>query len=286
MSDAAARLKARRNAATQEKEAKVFGGRDPFLNGGLSDVSPNRYLVRIIEGNIFETKAKDLSSKISCEIVAVLANGYDPAHKFDEKARYGEPNPAGERVCLIAGQKLADEMTLKNVKEMVAAIRGIDGRKLSGLASSFIVYDKETCDLVLTAKANGDTSELSAFPALSYATLFAAEGELPDPATASEDDVQAAAIEAGILPKKASLNERAEFLSQVGDLCQILPTGLEYGERWANSFMVVETAVRPNKERTKYYSNNTYRPASEALLKAHLTPEAFKAYQAYRQING
>jgi hypothetical protein len=284
MSDAAARLRARRNAASQEKETRVYGSRDSWIMGGINSVSPNRYLVRLVEGNIFELKSKALSNKITCEIVAVLANGYDPDQKFDEKVKYGEPNSVGERACLIAGQDASDEMTLKNIKEIVAAVRNVDARKVGGLASPYIIYDKDTIDLVLQAASDGDSASLQAFPAFSYAVIFANDGSLPNPSEESEDDVVAAAIDAGILPKKAGVSDKADFLAQVGDLCGALPTGLDYAERWKHSYMIVEASVRENKARTGYYSSNAYRAASDTLLKQNLSPDAYAAYVAYKQI--
>lgn len=287
MSDAAARLKSMRSAAVAEKDTKVFGSRDPFLCAGLNSVTPNRYLVRIAEGAVFQTKAKLLSNKVTCEIVAVLADGYDPDHTFDEKVRYAEPNGVGEKCCLIAGKPIEDEMTLKDVKMFVAAVQGIDGRKVSGLASNYLIQDKESCDAILAAWEAKDAEMLSAYPALTYAVIFATEGELPDPAEADDDgdEVIKRATAEKILPAKTQLEDKARFWAEVRDLCKLLPIGLDYAERWKNSYMVMESFVQENKAKTGYYAKNDPRIASDALLAKTLSPADYAAYKAYRQIS-
>lgn len=289
MSDAASRLKAMRSAASAEKKTEVFGSRDPFLCAGLNSVTPNRYLVRIAEGSVFKTKERGLSNKLTCEIVAVLANGYDPDHTFDEKVRYAEPNGVGEKCCLIAGKPLEDAMTLKDVKAYVAAVQGIDGRKVSGLASNYLIQDKDSCDAILTAWTSEvkDVETLTAYPALTYAVVFATEGELPDPSAATDDgdEVIKRAAEAKILPAKTSLEDKAAFWAEVRDLCKLLPIGLDYVERWKNSYMVMESFVQENKNKTGYYAKNDPRIASDALLAKTLSPADYAAYKAYRQIS-
>lgn len=287
MSDAASRLKSMRSAAAAEKKTEVFGSRDPFLCAGLNSVTPNRYLVRIAEGSVFQTKEKGLSNKLTCEIVAVLASGHDPDHTFDEKVRYAEPNGVGEKCCLIAGKPLEDAMTLKDVKAYVAAVQGIDGRKVSGLASNYLIQDKDSCDAILAAWADKDAETLSAYPALSYAVIFATEGELPDPAEADDDgdEVIKRATAEKILPAKTQLEDKARFWAEVRDLCKLLPIGLDYAERWKNSYMVMESFVQENKNKTGYYAKNDPRIASDALLAKTLSTADYAAYKAYRQIS-
>jgi hypothetical protein len=278
-----------RSAAVAEKDTKVFGSRDPFLCAGLNSVTPNRYLVRIAEGAVFQTKANLLSNKVTCEIVAVLADGYDPDHTFDEKVRYAEPNGVGEKCCLIAGKPIEDEMTLKDIKMFVAAVQGIDGRKVSGLASNYLIQDKDSCDAILAAWASTpkDHDTLSAYPALSYAVIFATEGELPDPAEADGDgdEVIKRATAEKILPAKTQLEDKARFWAEVRDLCKLLPIGLDYAERWKNSYLIMESFVQENKAKTKYYAKNDPRIASDALLAKTLSPADYAAYKAYRQIS-
>ena len=291
MSEAAKRLQAMRAAASAEKKTEVFGGRDPFLAAGLSSVSPNRYLLRIKGGTQFETKGGMLSNKVTAEVVAVLASGYDPSQKLSVE-RYAAPNEAGETVCLVAGKSAADEMSLKDIKQFVAAIRNVDGRKLQANASNYIIYPKEDCDAILAAADGDEVDEetLQAFPELSYAVLFAARQELPDPATTKdEDDILKEATEAKILsshPKKKLDREgQGRFLATVKDLCASLPIGLDYEERWQNSFMLAESYVTQNKERTKHYAKFDVRPVNDALLEKYLTPDAYKAYLAYKRLS-
>lgn len=289
MSEAASRLKAMRAATAAEKDVKVFGGRDPFLSAGISGVSPNRYLLRIKGGTQFETKAKTLSNKVTAEVVAVLASGYDASQKINAE-RYAAPNEPGETVCLIAGKLASDEMVLKDLKQFVAAIKGIDGRKLQANVSNYIIYPKEDCDAILAAATDEvDEETLQAFPELSYAVLFAANQELPDPATADdEDDILNAAIEAKILsshPKKKLDREgQGRFLATVKDLCAAMPLGLDYAERWKNSYMLVDAYLQQNTQRTHFYGKIDARPASDALLEKYLTADAYKAYLAYKQL--
>ena len=288
MSDAANRLKSMRSAAVAEKDTKVFGSRDPFLCAGLNSMTPNRYLVRIAEGAVFQTKTKVLSNKVTCEIVAVLANGYDSEHTFDEKVRYAEPNGVGEKCCLIAGKPIEDEMTLKDVKMFVAAVQGIDGRKVSGLASNYLIQDKDSCDAILEAweAKPKDHETLSAYPALSYAVIFATEGALPDPADATDDgdEIIRQAVAEKILPVKTSLEDKARFWAEVRDLCKLLPVGLDYVERWKHSYMVMESFVQENKGKTGYYAKNDPRIAPDALLAKTLSAADYAAYKAYRQL--
>jgi hypothetical protein len=287
MSSLMERLKSRSNAAAAEREVKVFGNRDGWPMAGHSMVSPNRYVIRLVEATTFKTNAGVESFKVRSEVIAVLASGYKAGESFGEKVSYGEPNKAGETIALLAGKPANDPMVVKDIKAIVAAMQGVDPTKLPANAANYIIND-ETTALVLEAYKAKETEALAAFPAFSYAVLLRS-GEvdsLVDPCEegVEEDDVLSAARALGILPKKASRQDEGSFLAQVADQCKCIPLGLDYTSRFAHGYLICESFVQENKGKTGYYAKQNYKPASEATLKQVLSPEAYKAYVAYRQL--